>query len=65
IYQIKAVAPPALTFQLHASAFELRWESGTLTTAPDLSGAWRPVEDAASPYSIPLDDAPGYYRLER
>jgi len=65
IYQIKAVAPPVLTFRLDAGSFELRWESGTLETAADLSEGWSPVEGASSPHSIPLDDAPGYYRVER
>ena len=42
---------------------ELRWSLGQLESAPSLDGPWRPVENATSPWAVPVSDGTSFYRV--
>jgi len=42
---------------------ELRWSMGTLESAGDLRGPWRPVEGATSPWRVPADGSALFHRV--
>ncbi len=58
------IAPDCLSIEPTATGFQLRWLSeGILQSTSDLSGTWTDVMDAASPYALPGDVSPVFYRL--
>ncbi len=55
IYRIESIAnpaPPVLAARTVGSQIELTWNRGALQEADDVSGPWKDVADAFSPYSV-------------
>lgn len=61
------VGPPGpLAISQAGGQVTVTWPgTGTLESAPAVTGPWNPVAGAASPYSVPATAAATYYRLSR
>jgi hypothetical protein len=64
IYQIKSLARPSLSFRTTDKTLELTWTHGILQESDSVSGPWNDLPDAASPYSIELDQPRKFYRAK-
>ena len=42
----------------------LTWTTGTLESAPDVTGPWTPVPNASSPATVPITGPRRFYRLQ-
>ena len=66
LYRGVASQPPVetkLSFRSIGSSLVLTWSQGTLQTADEVHGAWRPVGNAASPYTVTPAGSKQFFRL--
>jgi beta-glucanase (GH16 family) len=59
----QALIPPAITIRGSGTNISLSWPSGTLQSAPDLSGPWQDLPGVISPYSPPIVADQQFYRV--
>ncbi len=66
IYQIKSLFAGRLSFRVVNNALELSWTHGILQQADSLSGTWKDVIGATSPFAVTLDrvTSPVFFRTK-
>lgn len=62
IYQIKSLVLPPVGVTRSGGRVELTWDFGTLQSASSVSGPWSDIGNAASPYSVEVDQSPTFFR---
>lgn len=62
---IPATGPVALGFEVTGNSMVLRWtNSAALQRAPTLTDTFTNVPNASSPFTVPLDEPSGFFRLK-
>jgi hypothetical protein len=64
-YLASTSSSPAISISRDQGSVILTWTTGSLQSAPSVTGPFAPVNNAASPYSVPIPagQAAQFYRL--